>query len=92
MDDILNVDNVITHLRQSGANKYVCPICGGHKFSISGDVATINTTKRITTLNLGTYVPCAMMICSTCGNIQFFALPIINAVTPNDGGKKNDGS
>jgi len=78
MSDVFDADKVIENLRRFGATNYACPICGGHKFSVQGEIATINTTNKIRVLSLGTYVPCAMMICSTCGNIQFFALPIIN--------------
>lgn len=78
MKDNFDADIVIRKLKKQGAMHYRCPLCGGTNFAVQGEVATISTTDRINTMNLGTYVPCAMMICTNCGNVQFFALGILD--------------
>ncbi len=70
--------NTIKKLKTHGALQYTCPVCKGNSFAVQGEVATITTTKDINTMNLGSYVPCAMMICTACGNVQLFALGILD--------------
>ena len=78
MNSIFNAGRVVKQLKKKGALQYSCPVCKGTNFAVQGEIATISTTNTINTLNLGTYVPCAMMICTNCGNIKLFALEILD--------------
>ena len=90
MTDGYNPNYVIQELRKRGAMHYVCPICKGSNFGVQGEVATISTTNRITTMNLGMYIPCAMMTCMNCGNVQFFALGILDSHMIDEAKKNKD--
>ena len=64
----------VQELARRGVRAPKCPYCGGMKFSISGELATISVTKQIGSVDIGTHIPSAVLICENCGNLQFFAL------------------
>lgn len=78
MNRVFNAGRVVKQLTKKCALQYTCPVCKGTNFAVQGEIATISTTNSINTLNLGNYVPCAMMICTNCGNVTFFALEILD--------------
>lgn len=51
-----------------------CPFCHGDQFTSTEDFASIIIGKDISTINLGPSIPAGMLICQTCGHIEFFAL------------------
>ena len=53
-----------------------CPICHGRNFDL-GEYAGIMHVSQETDVDatrVGTYVPCAMRVCTQCGHVDFFAL------------------
>lgn len=54
--------------------KLVCPYCGGTQFTTLEEYASILINKEMTSINIGSSVPAGMIVCSTCGHIDFFAL------------------
>lgn len=75
-----DTQRTIQILKEKGFGNYVCPCCGGKHFSVQSDIATITVTKEMKTIQLGTYIPSAVVVCTNCGNIQFFALNVLGVV------------
>lgn len=60
--------------KMMGRDIPVCPYCGGQKYTTTGNVAAILIGDDTSNLNLGPHIPSGMMICESCGHIEFFAL------------------
>lgn len=54
-----------------------CPYCDGLDFTTPEEMATIFIAKDFNGVQIGPTVPSAMIICKTCGHINFFALGVL---------------
>ena len=75
----------ISALKTKGLGKYVCPCCGGRKFSVHNEAATLSVSDQLNVLKIGNYVPAAILICDNCGNLQFFALAKLGLISEKGG-------
>ena len=60
--------------KMKGRNVPNCPYCGGHNFTSTDKFATILIGDDTKGINLGPSIPSGMIVCETCGHIEFFAL------------------
>ena len=63
-----------------------CPFCGGNNYSTPKQVATIPVGARLNGLSIGQTAPCAMIVCTRCGHVDYFALGSLGLL-PNDNKK-----
>ena len=87
-NDKFDSKDAIIKLKKHGAANAVCPICKGNSFSVQGEVATIITSDEKNSINLNSYVPCAMMVCTKCGHVEFFALGILDREVDTNGSER----
>ncbi len=69
-----------------------CPFCGGNNFTTPEQVATIPVGVSFNGLSVGQTAPCAMIVCTKCGHVDYFALGMLELL-PNDdkqGGGQNE--
>ena len=84
VSDKFDPKHAIEQLKKHGASQAICPICKGNSFSVQSEVATIISSDKKTSINLNSYVPCAMMVCTSCGHVEFFALGILDREVNTD--------
>jgi len=51
-----------------------CPYCGGEKFTSTDKFATVIIGDNLGNMELGLSIPSGMLICESCGHMEFFAL------------------
>ena len=51
-----------------------CRFCGGKKFTTTQNFSTLPIASDFSSMRLGPNIPAGMIICETCGHIDFFAL------------------
>lgn len=59
-----------------------CPFCGSADYYTPPEMANIFLTKDFNGLQIGPSVPSAMIICKTCGHIDFFAIGMLGMIPP----------
>ena len=65
---------VIQALESKGA-RLPCSRCGHAKFSLLDDFARIDVQRDFRSISLGgTAIPCVMVACTNCGDVNFHAL------------------
>ena len=79
-----DADQVISELKKRGAGSYICPFCQGNSFSVHEKIATITISGAIHKMELGHYIPSAILICKKCGNLSFFALAGLGILEEGD--------
>lgn len=84
MDNKYDARQAIKKLQQRGIGNYVCPFCQGREFSVQEQLATISISDDIKHLNIGHYIPSAILVCSKCGNLSFFALAALGMLEKGD--------
>lgn len=81
MDDNVkyNVSAFIAELnaRMRSRTMPKCPFCGGSNYTTPKQVATIPVGLSFRGLSVGQTAPCAMVVCTTCGHVDYFALGIL---------------
>lgn len=85
MDNYFNSQDALVKLRSLQQVGHRCHYCGNNTFSIEGKYAVIGTGDDFNTINIGQYIPSAIMICNKCGNIQLFALGALGLLKPKEG-------
>lgn len=85
MENSFNSKEAVNKLKEKGISNYTCPFCGGRQFSVNNELATISVTDEIKTINIGNYIPAAILICNKCGNLQFFALAKLGMIRNENG-------
>ena len=80
----------ISALGEKMGNRNVpnCPYCGGNKFTSTDKLATIFIGEDLSGINLGPNIPSGMIICESCGHIEFFALGSLGLL--NNKGESKD--
>lgn len=74
--DTAKRDQFVNSLKARGGDK-PCPICGGRNFDLGEWVGVLHVSQEISDMdatNVGTFIPCAMRICTQCGHVDMFAL------------------
>lgn len=66
-----------------------CPYCGGSKFTTTDKYAPIIISTDIGNVNFGPSIPAGMIICETCGHIEFFALGALGLLEKSEDGEKD---
>ena len=61
-----------------------CPFCGGSNYTTPEQVATIPVGLRFNGLSVGQTAPCAMIVCTKCGHVDYFALGILGILPQAD--------
>lgn len=92
MDDKYDASAFIAALkkRMSSSEMPKCPFCGEETYTTPEQVATIPVGVSIKGLSVGQTAPCAMVVCTKCGHVNFFALGALGLL-PSDykkGGSK----
>lgn len=64
-----------------------CPFCGNNAYTTPQEVSTIPVGKNISGISIGQTAPCAMVVCTTCGHVDLFALGTLGLL-PKKGGKE----
>ncbi len=54
-----------------------CPFCGGSNYTTPEQVATIPVGYTFRGLSVGQTAPCAMVVCTKCGHVDYFALGML---------------
>lgn len=69
----------ISKLTERIGNKPIpaCPICGNRQFSTVDQFATLAACSQFNNLAKSDITPCAMVICTNCGHIDYFALGML---------------
>lgn len=88
MSKVYNAKDAISILKQKGIGRYRCAFCGSPNFSIQDQVANINIGTELGHLELGNHIPAAIMVCTNCGNLQFFALGMLGMLNSKGGDKE----
>lgn len=61
-----------------------CPFCGGNSYSTPEQVATIPVGVSFKGLSVGQAAPCAMIVCTKCGHVDYFALGMLGLLPRAD--------
>lgn len=61
-----------------------CPFCGGSKYTTPEQVATIPVGISFNGLSVGQTAPCAMVVCTQCGHVDYFALGVLGFLQGNE--------
>lgn len=87
-DDEYVASTFVTALKEQMPSKEMpkCPFCGGNQYTTPEQVATIPVGSRFKGLSVGQTAPCAMIVCTRCGHVDYFALGILGLL-PNVGKK-----
>lgn len=66
-----------------------CPFCGGSDYTTPEQVATIPVGHSFRGLSIGQTAPCAMVVCTKCGHVDYFALGMLGILprTNKEGGQ-----
>jgi hypothetical protein len=54
----------------------VCPVCHQNTFSL-GPFVHLQVAKNPSKIELGTVMPCATLVCSTCGHVMLMGLLLL---------------
>lgn len=54
-----------------------CPICEGIQWEMPDGIATVPLLKNVWTNDRISGLPCAALVCTTCGNTLFFNLNVL---------------
>ena len=54
-----------------------CPFCGGSNYTTPEQVATVPVGLTFNGLSVGQTAPCAMIVCTKCGHVDYFALGML---------------
>ena len=87
MNNKYDANKAIEKLEERGIRQYICPYCQGRDFSILEKMATIGVSTEVKSVELGHYIPAAIMLCNKCGNLSFFALANLGML---DGGESGN--
>lgn len=74
----------IKKLKERGIGNYICPFCQGRQFSVQEQLATISISSDVHSVELGHYIPAAILVCNQCGNLSFFALAGLGMLDKGD--------
>ena len=77
MDDKYNASAFITTLNERIQAMPKCPFCGGTSYTTPEQVATIPVGIGFKGLSVGQTAPCAMLVCTKCGHVDYFALGML---------------
>lgn len=70
-------ERIIAELEKRGA-KLPCSRCGHREFALLDDFARIDQQKNFSNVSLGgPAIPCAMVACRNCGNVNLHALGVL---------------
>lgn len=70
--------------KMNGKTVPTCPYCGGKKYTSTRNVAAILIGDDTENLNLGPHIPSGMIICESCGHIEFFALGALGLMSKEE--------
>ena len=65
-----------------------CPFCGCNVYTTPKEAATIPAGMDIKGLSVGRTAPCAMVVCTKCGHVDYFALGTLGLLPHGDEEKK----
>ena len=84
MDDKYNASAFIAALNARMLSRAMpkCPFCGGSNYTTPEQVATIPVGLSFAGLSVGQTAPCAMIVCTKCGHVDYFALGMLGLL-PN---------
>lgn len=86
MDDKYDASAFIAALNERMLSRKMpkCPFCGGDKYTTPEQVATIPVGVSFKGLSVGQTAPCAMIVCTKCGHVDYFALGALGLLPSND--------
>ena len=86
MDDKYNASAFAAALkeRMQSISMPKCPFCGGNNYTTPEQVATIPVGISFRSLSVGQTVPCAMIVCTKCGHVDYFALGMLGLLPRDD--------
>lgn len=86
MDDKYSASAFIAALKERMLSKPMprCPFCGGNAYTTPEQVATIPVGISFKGLSIGQTAPCAMIVCTNCGHVDYFALGVLGLLPSND--------
>lgn len=86
MDDKYNAAAFMAALKKHMESKSMpkCPFCGGNNYTTPEQVATIPVGISFRGLSVGQTAPCAMIVCTKCGHVDYFALGMLGLLPMND--------
>lgn len=74
MSKQVDPNEIIKKLTEKNFLAYTCPVCGKRNFSCQPSIATILLSSDIHAIQFGTYLPSAVVVCNSCGHLEFFSL------------------
>ena len=86
MDDKYNASTFITTLKERMQSRAMpkCPFCSGSNYTTPEQVGTIPVGRSFAGLSVGQTVPCAMIVCTKCGHVDYFALGMLGLLPSGD--------
>lgn len=80
MDNTEMITKAIKTMNERGVKNYRCSFCGSTKFSIQNEPSTVLVTSSIKTIELKSYIPSMVFVCSRCGHLDFLSLLQLDAI------------
>lgn len=74
MDNIEMIKKAIARMHERGVKDYRCSFCGNNTFAIQQEPSTVLVTSEIKTIELKSYIPSLVFVCTRCGHLDFFSL------------------
>lgn len=75
MDEILDIHDVLSKLKSLEALG-ACPACGNDRWEPQAGIVAQPTVKG-DAINLGEGIPCAVLLCTHCGNARFHSVQML---------------
>lgn len=74
-NEVYNPNAFIEKLKSKINSKFPhCPYCGCNIYTTPQELVTLPVGKQFRGMSLGQTAPCAMVVCTTCGHVDLFAL------------------